>query len=59
MSGGQGTRTYTVQAGDTLSKISKEFYGDANSYMKIFQANREHLDNPNEIKPGQKLVIPE
>jgi nucleoid-associated protein YgaU len=59
VSGGQSTRTYTVQAGDSLSKISKEFYGNANEYMKIFEANRNQLSNPNEIKPGQRLVIPE
>ena len=58
-SGGGSARTYTVQSGDTLSKISKQFYGDANSYMKIFQANRDRLNNPNEIKAGQELVIPE
>jgi len=58
-SGGQSSRTYTVQPGDSLSKISKQFYGDANQYMKIFQANREELNNPNEIRPGQQLVIPE
>ena len=59
VSGGQSTRTYTVQAGDSLSKISKQFYGNANNYMKIFEANRNQLSNPNEIKPGQQLVIPE
>jgi nucleoid-associated protein YgaU len=59
VSGGQSSRTYTVQAGDSLSKISKQFYGDANQYMKIFQANRTILNNPNEIRPGQQLVIPE
>jgi nucleoid-associated protein YgaU len=58
-SGGQSSRTYTVKSGDSLSKISKQFYGDANQYMKIFQANRQQLNNPNEIQPGQELVIPE
>src|SRR5437764_902234 len=52
VSGGQGTRTYTVQAGDSLSKISKEFYWNANDYMKIFEANRDQLDNPNQIQAG-------
>src|SRR5215469_6165829 len=52
-SGGESTRTYTVQAGDTLSKISKQFYGNANDYMKIFNANKDRLHNPNEIRPGQ------
>jgi nucleoid-associated protein YgaU len=59
VSGGQSSRTYTVQSGDTLSKIAKQFYGDANSYMKIFEANRGQLNNPNQIQPGQELVIPE
>jgi nucleoid-associated protein YgaU len=57
--GGTSTTTYTVQAGDSLSKISKQFYGNANQYMKIFEANRNLLSNPNEIKPGQRLIIPE
>jgi len=59
VSGGQATRTYTVQPGDSLSKISKQFYGNANEYMKIFEANRNQLDNPNTIRPGQQLIIPE
>ena len=58
-SGGQSARSYTVQTGDTLSTISRRFYGDANQYMKIFQANRDKLSNPNVIKPGQELMIPE
>jgi nucleoid-associated protein YgaU len=57
--GGQATRSYTVQAGDTLSKISKQFYGNASQYMKIFDANRDRLDNPDKIQVGQQLVIPE
>ncbi len=52
-------RTYTVQSGDTLSKISKHFYGDAGKYMKIFEANRDKLSNPDLIKVGQVLSIPE
>lgn len=52
-------KTYTVQAGDTLSKISKQFYGDAGKYMKIFEANRDKLSNPDLIKVGQVLAIPE
>ena len=50
--------SYTVQAGDTLSKISKQMYGDANKYMKIFEANKDQLKNPDMIKPGQVLKIP-
>ena len=59
VSGGQATRKYTVQAGDSLSKISKQFYGNPNDYQKIFEANRDRLSDPNKIKPGQELVIPE
>ena len=50
------SQTYTVQAGDNLSKISKQFYGDPNQYRKIAEAN--HLDDPNKIKAGQQLIIP-
>lgn len=57
--GGQATRRYTVQSGDTLSKISKQFYGNANQYMKIFEANRDTLQNPDRIQVGQELKIPE
>lgn len=53
-----GAQTYTVKAGDTLSKIAKEHLGDANSYMAIFEANRDQLDDPDKIKPGQVLKIP-
>ena len=59
MSGGQSTRAYTVQPGDSLSKISKQFYGDASRYMKIFEANRDQLKNPNEVHSGQRLIIPD
>ena len=51
-------RTYTVKAGDTLSKIAKEHLGNANDYMKIFEANRDQLSDPDKIKPGQVLKIP-
>ncbi len=59
VTGGQSTRRYTVKAGDSLSKISKQFYGNANDYRKIFDANRGILTDPNRIQPGQELVIPE
>jgi nucleoid-associated protein YgaU len=49
---------YTVVAGDTLSKISKANYGDPNKYMKIFEANKPMLSDPNKIYPGQVLRIP-
>jgi hypothetical protein len=52
------SRTYTVQPGDTLSKIAKEFYGNANEYNRIFAANRDKLENPDKIQAGQELVIP-
>jgi nucleoid-associated protein YgaU len=51
-------RTYTVKAGDTLSKIAKEAIGNANAYMEIFNANRDQLSDPDKIKPGQVLKIP-
>ena len=51
-------RTYTVQPGDNLSKISKQFYGDANKYMKIFEANKDKLADPDKIKAGMELLIP-
>ena len=51
--------TYTVAAGDSLSKIAKHFYGNANEYMKIFEENKDQLKNPDLIKPGQVLRIPD
>jgi LysM repeat protein len=51
-------RTYTVQPGDTLSKIAKQVYGSANDYMKIFNANSDQLSDPNKIQVGQTLKIP-
>jgi len=51
--------THTVVAGDTLSKIAKQYLGDANAYMDIFEANRDKLSDPNLIKPGQVLKIPQ
>jgi len=52
-------RFYEVVSGDTLGAISQQYYGQASQYMKIFEANRDILDNPDLIKPGQKLRIPE
>jgi nucleoid-associated protein YgaU len=49
---------YTVVKGDTLSKIAKEFYGNANEYNKIFEANKPMLTHPDKIYPGQNLRIP-
>jgi len=51
-------QTYTVEAGDTLSKISKQFYGEASLYMNIFEANRDKITDPNKIQPGMRLRIP-
>lgn len=51
-------RTYTVQTGDSLSEISKQFYGNANQYMKIFEANKDKLSDPDKIKAGMQLLIP-
>lgn len=53
-----GMQTYTVKSGDTLSKISQQFLGSAAEYMKIFEANRDQLEDPNKIKVGQTLKIP-
>lgn len=55
---GGGMQTYTVQPGDSLSKISQRFYGSANDYLKIFEANRDQLTDPNKIQAGQTLKIP-
>jgi len=52
-------QSYTVVAGDTLGKIAKQYYGDASKYMKIFEANKDQLKDPNLIKVGQTLKIPE
>ena len=49
---------YTVTSGDTLGKIAKAHYGNANAYMKIFEANKPMLKDPDKIYPGQKLRIP-
>ena len=52
------SKYHTVASGDTLSKIAKEAYGDANAYMKIFEANKPMLSHPDKIYPGQNLRIP-
>ena len=51
-------QTYTVKAGDTLSKIAKDHLGNANAYMKIFDLNKDQLSDPDKIKPGQVLRLP-
>ena len=53
-----GSQSYTVQSGDSLSKIAKQFYGDASQWKKIHEANRDAVPNPDLIRPGQQLTIP-
>ena len=52
------SKFYQVKSGDTLSKIAKEFYGEANKYTQIFEANKPMLSDPDKIYPGQTLRIP-
>jgi nucleoid-associated protein YgaU len=52
-------QTYTVKPGDSLSKIAKHELGDANSYMEIFNLNRDQLSDPDKIQPGQVLKLPQ
>lgn len=49
---------YTVKSGDTLSKLAKDIYGDMKLYPKIFEANKDQLKNPDQIKVGQVLKLP-
>jgi nucleoid-associated protein YgaU len=51
-------KTYEVKAGDTLSKIAKQEYGDAGQWRRIYEANKDLLKDPDKIFPGQKLRIP-
>ncbi len=51
--------TYTVKSGDSLSKIAKHIYGDANKWHRIYDANRDKIKNPDLIHPGQEFTIPE
>jgi nucleoid-associated protein YgaU len=57
--GGSGEQTYTIEKGDTLSAISKRFYGKAKFWSKIFEANRDVIDNPDKIFPGQTIKLPQ
>ncbi len=57
-SASSGGQSYTVKSGDTLSKIAKAHYGDANQWRKIFEANRGTISNPDLIQVGQQLTIP-
>ena len=56
--GEAATRTYTVVAGDSLSKIAKKIYGDGSRWKEIFEANKDKIKNPDLIHPGQVLKIP-
>ena len=56
--GQAGAHTYTVQSGDTLWKIAEDNLGDGNRYGEIFDANRDILDSPDHILPGQELRLP-
>jgi nucleoid-associated protein YgaU len=49
---------YEIVSGDTLGGIAKKFYGNASQYVRIFEANRDIIDDPNKIYPGQKIRIP-
>jgi nucleoid-associated protein YgaU len=51
-------QSYTVQSGDSLSRIAKHVYGDANKWHAIFDANRDKIKNPDLIQPGQVLTLP-
>lgn len=52
------TREYTVKSGDSLSKIAKQYYGDAADWKKIHEANKDKIKDPDMIFPGQKIIIP-
>ena len=54
-----GGQTYTVKSGDSLSKIAKHVYGDANKWHQIYEANRDKIKNPDLIHPGQEFTIPD
>ena len=56
--GGMGEQSYTVVSGDSLSKIAKHFYGRGSRWHAIFEANRDQIDDPDKIFPGQVLKIP-
>jgi nucleoid-associated protein YgaU len=53
-----GPDLHTVAAGESLSKIAKKYYGDATQWKRIFEANRDRIENPDLIQPGWKLKIP-
>nr|WP_298133642.1 LysM peptidoglycan-binding domain-containing protein [uncultured Pseudoxanthomonas sp.] len=53
-----GEQTYTIEKGDTLSKIAKEHLGNANAWKQIFEANRDTIEDPDRIFPGQVIKLP-
>jgi nucleoid-associated protein YgaU len=55
---GDQPRTYTVQAGDNLTKIARQVYGDGNKWKAIYEANRDKIKNPDLIHPGEVLTLP-
>ncbi len=56
---GSSGQVYTVKSGDSLSKIAKHFYGDANQWHRIHEANKDKIKNPDLIHPGQEFTIPD
>ncbi|HZF99470.1 MAG TPA: LysM peptidoglycan-binding domain-containing protein [Chitinophagales bacterium] len=52
-------RDYTIKGGDTLSKIAKQYYGNANEWRRIYEANKSTISDPDKIFPGQKIIIPD
>jgi nucleoid-associated protein YgaU len=52
-------RDYTIKSGDTLSKIAKQYYGNANEWRRIYDANKSTITDPDKIFPGQKIIIPD
>lgn len=55
----EAERTYTVEKGDTLWAISERFYGSGNEWRRIYEANRDRIEDPDVIQPGWELTIPE
>lgn len=55
---GEGARSYTVKSGDSLWKISEQMYGNGNDWRRIYDANKDRIQNPDVIQPGWVLTIP-
>lgn len=56
--GGSGEQTYTIEKGDTLSAVSKRFYGKSKFWRQIYEANRGTIEDPDRIFPGQVITLP-